>query len=67
MKKTFAITGMTCEHCAKTVERVTKKVAGVLSAEVDLAAARLTVEMEGDLSAAVVEKVEKAGYGARPE
>ena len=36
MKKTVAVTGMTCAACSARVEKVTKAVSGVHSAEVNL-------------------------------
>ncbi|MBL7852234.1 MAG: heavy-metal-associated domain-containing protein [Cyclobacteriaceae bacterium] len=37
MKKTYTITGMTCDGCANTVKRLLSKVAGVKEANVSLA------------------------------
>jgi Cu+-exporting ATPase len=60
------ITGMTCANCVATVERtLNKKVPGVVSATVNLATEKATVEYvpgwatRGDLVAAI----ERAGYG----
>ncbi|MBQ6823174.1 MAG: copper-translocating P-type ATPase [Clostridia bacterium] len=64
MKKEFDITGMTCAACAARIERVTRRVPGVQSAVVNLAAERLTVEAEGNAFSAVIAAVEKAGFGA---
>ncbi len=65
MNKVFAVEGMTCEHCARTVERVVKKVPGVQAAVVDFPAKKLTVEMDdGVLAKDIMDKVAKAGYKA---
>ncbi len=61
----FQVTGMTCAACSARVEKVTKAIAGITSAEVNLLAGTMTVEAEDD---AVVQKiiaaVTEAGYGA---
>ena len=58
---TYAISGMTCGHCARTVERAARDVPGVTGARVDFAARTLTVE--GDVPAAsIAAAVEEAGY-----
>ncbi len=59
------ITGMTCANCVATVERNLRKVSGVVRASVNLASERAVVEFDpqrADL-AALVERVERAGYG----
>lgn len=60
---TLAISGMTCEGCARTVERVLSRVRGVTSAAVDFDLGVAIVNgsaAPSDLIAAV----EAAGYGA---
>ena len=42
---TFKVEGMTCSACANRVERVTKKIDGVESANVNFATERLTEEL----------------------
>ncbi len=64
MKKEYDITGMTCAACAARIERVTRKVEGVTSSTVNLAAERLIVEGESGSFPAVIAAVEKAGFGA---
>ncbi|MBE6978499.1 MAG: heavy metal translocating P-type ATPase [Ruminococcaceae bacterium] len=63
MKKIFCVTGMTCAACAARVEKVSAAVPGVQKAEVNLLAGKLTVESEGDVSAAIEKAVMDAGYG----
>ena len=64
MKKTVAVTGMTCAACSARVEKVTKAVPGVTGAEVNLLAGKMTVEMEHEeVLAAVSKAVADAGYG----
>ena len=55
---------MTCAACSKAVERACKKLDGVISANVNLATERLTVEFEGDkIRLSEIKKaIEKAGY-----
>ena len=64
MKLKFKVTGMTCAACSARVEKVTKAVAGVENAEVNLLAGTMQVEAAEDVSAAVIQAVTKAGYGA---
>jgi Au+-exporting ATPase len=58
------IEGMSCDGCVQAVQRVVRKVPGVVSAEANLAEKQLTVEGNPE-RAAVIAAVEKAGYKAR--
>ncbi len=60
------ITGMTCANCAGTVERTLRKASGVREASVSYASERATVQFDPDVVSpeALVEEVERAGYGA---
>lgn len=62
------ITGMTCAHCAGTVEKALASVPGVVSASVNLAMERAHVGILGDAasSSSLVAAVKEAGYGAEP-
>jgi Cu+-exporting ATPase len=61
------IGGMTCASCVARVERALARVAGVISASVNLATERATVETTAGTDAAVlVQAIERAGYFARP-
>ncbi len=59
------ITGMTCANCVATVERNLRKVNGVIQASVNLASERATVALDPRQAslAALVERVQRAGYG----
>ncbi|RRW17335.1 copper-translocating P-type ATPase [Stutzerimonas stutzeri] len=60
---TLPVSGMTCASCAGRVECALLKVPGVASASVNLANEQVRVESsEADL-AALIEAVQKAGYG----
>lgn len=60
---TYAVTGMTCDHCVRAVEAEVAKVPGVTSVAVDLAAGRLTVRSQTPVDAAAVRAaVVEAGY-----
>ena len=60
---TFDVTGMTCEHCVRSVGGEVGAVPGVTGVDVDLATGRVRVTSEGDLDeAAVRDAVEEAGY-----
>ena len=66
MKRSLAITGMTCATCALRVERALSAVPGVVSAEVNLATNRGSVEERaGAVPAAdLLAAVRRAGYEA---
>ncbi|MEE8354158.1 MAG: heavy metal translocating P-type ATPase, partial [Dehalococcoidales bacterium] len=68
-KKTVAIGGMTCASCVSTVESALAEVPGVLSAVVNLASEKATVEyLAGEVGMADLRKaVEGAGYSLRAE
>ena len=62
MSTTYAIAGMTCEHCVRAVGEEVSAVPGVSSVDVDLASGRLVVEGDGFDDAAVRAAVDEAGY-----
>ncbi len=72
MKLEFQVTGMTCAACSARVEKVTKAVAGVDRAEVNLLKGSMSVEAaEESVTEAIIQAVEDAGYhafvpGAKP-
>jgi len=59
---TYAVTGMTCEHCAAAVTKAVTAVPGVESVEVDVENGRVVVRGEGVNADAVREAVDEAGY-----
>jgi Cu+-exporting ATPase len=68
-KLEMPVTGMTCANCAANIERaLNKKTGGVVSAAVNFATERVTVEyVPGVLNVdEIVAAIEKAGYGAIP-
>lgn len=69
VSKTMKIEGMTCAACAKTVERVTRKLEGVTEANVNLATEKLMISYEPSLVGIsdIKKVIEKAGYKALEE
>jgi Cu+-exporting ATPase len=65
ISSTFKIEGMTCAACARHVETSLKKMPGVLTAQVNIATVRATVEWSPAHTTpeAIVETVVNAGYG----
>jgi copper chaperone CopZ len=60
---TLKIEGMTCDHCAHTVEKALSSVPGVNKAEVSLAQKQAVVTSEGALDfPAAARAVEEEGY-----
>ncbi len=66
MKETFDITGMTCAACSTRVQKAAGEVAGVTCANVNLLKNSMELDYDGspETAAAVVEAIEKSGYGA---
>ena len=50
LEKTMVIEGMTCAACAKAVERVTKKLPGVVESNVNIATEKLKIVYEPSLT-----------------
>ena len=64
--KQYNVTGMSCAACSSRVEKAVSRVDGVTSCSVNLLTGAMGVE--GNASdAAIIEAVEKAGYGASPK
>ena len=59
--QTFRVTGMTCEHCVRSVAEEVAEVSGADAVRVDLASGALEVDGAAD-PAAVRAAVEEAGY-----
>lgn len=62
MTSTYSVSGMTCEHCVRSVTEEVSEVPGVASVEVDLDTGRLVVHGEGVSDDAVRAAVDEAGY-----
>ena len=61
MTSTYAVAGMTCDHCVRSVTEEVSEVPGVTAVDIDLAGGRLTVQGDAD-DAAVRAAVAEAGY-----
>jgi copper chaperone len=60
---TYAVKGMTCAHCVRSVTEEVSEVPGVTVVDVDLASGRLTVSSERPVDdGAVRAAVAEAGY-----
>ena len=60
----FTVTGMTCAACSARVEKVTRQVAGVQKAEVNLLAGTMVVDAPEESVAVIIKAVTDAGYVA---
>ena len=67
MKETFDIEGMTCAACSARVQKAASGIDGVACANVNLLKNSMELDYDGapETAAAVVEAIEKSGYGAR--
>jgi P-type Cu+ transporter len=64
---TMGVTGMTCAACAGRIERVLKRVPGIVAASVNLATETAQVDGDARVTPAAIEAaIAKAGYGTRP-
>ena len=67
-KEVYLIKGMTCASCSSAVERVTRKMDGVIQSQVNLATNKMTIEYDVSkvTPATIMEKVDRAGFAAEP-
>jgi copper ion binding protein len=64
---TYAVSGMSCQHCVNAVTDEVTKVAGVTAVQVDLAAGTVAVTSEAPLDPELVRAaVDEAGYELAP-
>lgn len=65
-KEIYDIGGMHCAACSAAVERVTRKLDGVVSSQVNLATNRMNIEYDETLCSPekIIAKVERAGFTA---
>jgi copper chaperone len=61
-RRSYTVTGMTCEHCVAAVDAEVGALPGVSSVAVDLASGALVVSGSDIDGAAVRSAVEEAGY-----
>lgn len=66
MKETYQIDGMSCAACSAAVERVTRKLPGVVQSNVNLTTNKMVIEYDEALvdSRTIMNKVERAGFKA---
>ena len=65
LKQTYVITGMSCAACSARVEKAARSVKGIGDVSVNLATAKLTVELSNASQENLFASVRKAGYGIR--
>ncbi|WP_033288539.1 heavy-metal-associated domain-containing protein [Amycolatopsis jejuensis] len=62
-EQTYTVTGMTCEHCVRSVTEEIGEIDGVDGVVVDLPTGKVTVRAAGEITVADVRgAVEEAGY-----
>jgi len=62
-ESSYTVTGMTCEHCAKSVTEEISAITGVRRVDVDVASGSVTVDSDTPLSTEDVRAaVTEAGY-----
>jgi copper chaperone len=61
--ETYTVTGMTCDHCSRSVSTEVSAVAGVTAVEVELASGKVSITSERPVSTDKIrEAIEEAGY-----
>ena len=60
--RTYAVEGMTCDHCVLSVREEVTEIGGVTAVDVELASGRLTVTGRQVSDASVRAAVAEAGY-----
>ena len=65
----YTVTGMTCSACSAHVEKSVRKIQGMNEVTVNLLTNSMQVSYDEALcnEQMIIEAVEKAGYGAKPE
>lgn len=65
-ERTFALLGMTCQHCARTIQAALERQPGVATVRVNYL--KKLAEIDGDASDEAIEQaVRDAGYRAIPK
>jgi copper chaperone CopZ len=62
MSTTYAVTGMTCGHCASAVTSEIESIQGVTGVTVAVETGQVTVDGEGFTDEQVAAAVDEAGY-----
>lgn len=67
--KTLNIEGMNCASCAQTIEKATRKLDGVLEANVNLATEKMNIQYDASAVSVsdIMDAVSNAGYEARED
>lgn len=61
----YAVTGMTCSHCERSVSEEVSQIPGVSAVDVSAVSGRLVITSEAPVEdAAVLAAVDEAGYAA---
>lgn len=61
----YAVTGMTCSHCERSVTNEVSQISGVSAVDVSAVSGRLVITSEAPVEdAAVLAAVDEAGYAA---
>ena len=62
MKTTYAVNGMTCNHCKASVEKNVGAISGVKSVQVDIASKIVVIEADGVSDDVVANTVNELGF-----
>ncbi|ACU98625.1 heavy-metal-associated domain-containing protein [Saccharomonospora viridis] len=63
VQQTYTVTGMTCEHCARSVREEVGEITGVTDVAVDVPTGKVTITSDTEIAVDDVRNaVEEAGY-----
>ena len=67
--ETYIIEGMSCAACSSAVERVTRRIEGVASSDVNLIVGKMTITYDERLVTPerIMSAVDRAGFGIKPD
>lgn len=67
MKRTFKLEELDCAHCAAEIEERIKKIDGVISANVNFIAQKLTIEAEDEAFDEILTEAQKRCKAVEPD
>lgn len=67
MKKTFKLDELDCANCGAKMEDAIKKIEGVVSAEVNFMAQKLTIEASDDRFDAIMDEAQRVCHKFEPD
>ncbi|MCH5157064.1 MAG: heavy-metal-associated domain-containing protein [Clostridiales bacterium] len=67
MKKVIAMQDLDCANCASKMEQAIRKIDGVISCSINFMLQRMTLEMDDNNSAEIIEQIKKTIKKIEPD